>query len=120
MKNLFPLVAVGIIAILASTSCRQNSTGTGSGKSSVKSDTFSTTKSESPASLTLLADTITYDAIIHNPNPEDQYTEHFLKYLKKDKLIDGIFDAIYSGKMKAYNIFSNKEMSIAEDRKSVV
>jgi hypothetical protein len=114
MKNLLSLVAFGIIAILASTSCRQNSTGTHSDKSSAKSDTFSTAKSENPASLSLLADTITYDAIIHNPNPEDQYTEQFLKHLKKEKLIDGIFDAVYSGKMKAYNIFNNKEMSIAE------
>jgi hypothetical protein len=114
MKNIYSLLLIGIIVFLISPACKQNAKESGSNNLSGKSDTTSPSNSENNGSMVLLADTITYDAIISNPNPDDMYTEHFLKHLKKDILVDGIFDAIYSGKMKAYNIFDNKEMTIAE------
>ena len=107
-------MAAGILVILASSSCKQNSRVNDSEKNLAKQDTLNSAKPDNNASLSLLADTITYDAIIHNPNPEDIYTEGFLKNLKKEKLIEAVFDAIYNGKLKAFNIFTKKEMSIAE------
>lgn len=98
MKPLIIIISAGIILILTNVSCKQNSKESNEAKNNV--------------SLSLLADTITYDAVINNPNPDDLYTERFLKRLNKEKLIDAIFDAVYSGKLKAYAIFGNKEMSI--------
>ncbi|MBN1119273.1 MAG: hypothetical protein JXA77_18835 [Bacteroidales bacterium] len=59
-----------------------------------------------------VADTIIYDVIIKNNNPEDSWSSECLKYLKHDALIDSIFDAVYSGKFKAYDHFTGSLLSI--------
>lgn len=66
----------------------------------------------------LVADTIIYDVVIHNPNPEDQWTAECLKDLKHRALIDSLFALVYDGKMKAYDFFS-KEVIKNKDLKQM-
>jgi hypothetical protein len=65
----------------------------------------------------IMADTITYDVIVKNANPEDDWTTLCLQRLDRDKLIGNIFDAVYAGKLKAYDILSNSELSVNKVRK---
>jgi hypothetical protein len=66
----------------------------------------------------LVADTIICDVVIHNPNPEDQWTTECLKNLKHRALIDSLFALVYDGKMKAYDFFS-KEVIKNKDLKQM-
>lgn len=65
---------------------------------------------------TLVADTITYDVIIKNIDPGDVWAEECLRYLDRKMLIDSIFSSVYTGRLKAYDLFSNNELSIKEIR----
>lgn len=51
----------------------------------------------------VVADTIIYDVLIHNPNPDDAWAAHCLKGLNHRLLIDNIFEMVYAGKISAYN-----------------
>jgi hypothetical protein len=57
---------------------------------------------------TLVADTIIYDVIIRNRDPEDEWTNRCLQNLQHEKLIDSLFSMVYSGKAKAFNYDSEK------------
>jgi hypothetical protein len=61
-----------------------------------------------------IADTITYDVIIKNPNPEDMWTEKFLHKLNRKALIDSIFSMAYAGRIKAYNIETNEQLTLRD------
>ena len=112
MKNLPSLIAAVAIIIIVSSACHQNNPVGESGKNSKGVDSSVAGKVSTSGGLTLLADTITYDVTVYNINPDDIYTKQFLKNIKPEKLIDAVFEAIYAGKMKAFDIFTNKEMSI--------
>lgn len=56
----------------------------------------------------LLADTITYDVLIANPNPEDTWTAECLDNLNRDLFIDQIFEGIYNGTLKPYDYYEEK------------
>lgn len=64
---------------------------------------------ESPANC--IADTIIYDVIIRNTNPYDTWMEKSLGKLQHSKLIDSLFSLVYERKIKAYDYFSNEELS---------
>ena len=100
---------------MVSSSCHQNNPA-GESVNTKGIDTSDSGKVTTSAGLTLLADTITYDVTVYNLNAEDIYTARFLKNIKPEKLINGVFEAIYSEKMKAYDIFTNKEMTIEKVR----
>jgi hypothetical protein len=51
----------------------------------------------------LIADTIIYDVVIRNSNPDDSWTEHCLKNLKRAEFIDSLFALVYDGKIVAYD-----------------
>jgi hypothetical protein len=63
------------------------------------------TESDLKASFsgTLIADTIIYDVIIRNTNPDDTWAENCLKGLKRGEFVDSIFAWVYSGKISAYD-----------------
>ena len=113
MKNLF--ISIGTLSILIGTlnSCNQNNPKQEVSNVTTKSDSLAKGKVESTESFVILADTITYDVNVYNVNPEDPYTERFLKNVKPEILINSMFDAVYSGKLKAYDIFTNKELPIS-------
>jgi len=51
----------------------------------------------------VVADTIIYDVVILNPNPDDAWASKCLEGLDHKLLIDNIFAMIYSEKSVAYN-----------------
>ncbi len=62
----------------------------------------------------LIADTIIYDVIIKNRDTSDTWKEECLQYLNKSALIDSLFSAVYSGRHKAYDLFSGEEINPQE------
>ena len=50
-----------------------------------------------------IADTITYEVKIVNPDPEDKWTAQCLSGLDHQALVDNIFDMIYNGEVTAYD-----------------
>jgi hypothetical protein len=65
----------------------------------------------------LVADTIIYDVIIKNTNPDDEWTEHSLKNLNRSFLIDSILELAYSGRAQAFEYFTNELLDPKELRK---
>ncbi|NPA67578.1 MAG: hypothetical protein GXO50_03105 [Chlorobi bacterium] len=62
-----------------------------------------------------VADTIMYITNVKNPVPENAYyMDQWLGGAKIQLLADKIFDAVYAGKLKAYNYITGKEMTIQE------
>ena len=59
----------------------------------------------------LIADTIIYEVIIKNPNPDDKWTEKCLAGFDKDRFVDQLFNAVYDKKATAYDFFSGKEIT---------
>ncbi len=64
-----------------------------------------------------IADTITYDVLIKNPNIHDTWAEKCVDDLDRRNLVDIIFDKIYKNRIAAYDIFTNKQLSIEEVKK---
>ncbi len=58
--------------------------------------------------MNLIADTIIYDVIIKNPDPDNEWTKKCLGNLNRTEFIDQLFDAVYHEKVRAYNFFSGK------------
>lgn len=63
---------------------------------------------------TVWADTIIYDVLISNPDPLDEWATTKVKDVRHKKMVDDLFDMIYSGKKKAYHYYTNKELTIAD------
>ncbi len=59
----------------------------------------------------VVADTIIYDVVISNPNPDDPWAVQCLKGLDHSLLISNIFDMVYSGKALAYNHQTNEKLT---------
>lgn len=62
----------------------------------------------------VVAQPVTYDVIVKNPLPTDEWTAECLKNLKLDYLTNTIFQAIYKGKLKAYDFRSDTPLTIEE------
>ena len=65
-----------------------------------------------------VADTITYLVYVRPQFPADEYKVKYLSHLEREKLLDMIFDSIYSHGAKAYDFVTGEEMSI-DDVKSL-
>lgn len=62
----------------------------------------------------IIADTIIYDVVIKNAFPEDDWQEFCLKNVDRTALANIIFNAIYNGKLTAYDYQQEKPMTIKE------
>jgi hypothetical protein len=62
----------------------------------------------------VLADTIAYDVTIKNPNPEDNWTEEDLKGMDELALANIILNAIYKGRLTAYDFQTEEPMTIEQ------
>ena len=51
----------------------------------------------------VVADTIIYQVLINNPNPDDSWTKKCLGRLHRRALIDSIFSMVYENRAIAYN-----------------
>ena len=60
----------------------------------------------------IIADTIIYDVIIKNPNPDDFWTDDCLQYLNKKSFLDQIFANIYNNKLTALDYITGDTLSI--------
>jgi hypothetical protein len=65
----------------------------------------------------VMADSIIYDVIIHNPDPENPSTSEYLKDLRQEALIDSLFDLVYSEQVKAYDFFTNEVLRVKDLKK---
>ena len=60
----------------------------------------------------MFADTSSYPVIIKNPDTTDTWTTECLRPLNRKKLVDAVFEAVYSNNAQAYNYFTNEPMSV--------
>jgi hypothetical protein len=60
------------------------------------------------------ADTITYQVIIKNSNPDDLWTTRCLAGLNRTAFIDSIFNMVYLGKALAYNYETLEKLTPAQ------
>lgn len=65
----------------------------------------------------VIADTITYEVVIRNPNPDDTWKEQSLKNLNHQFLIDNIFNLIRAGKAIAYDYETNERLTVNQLKK---
>lgn len=63
---------------------------------------------------TQIADTIIYDVIIENPEPDNEWINDCLKNLNKKELVNFIFNAVYEGKAEAYHYYTNEKFTIKD------
>jgi hypothetical protein len=68
-------------------------------------------------SVALVATEIMYDVEIKNPDKEDAWTENALKGLKREELVDHIFDGLYNDQLEAYDIFEGTRIRAGKIRK---
>jgi len=64
--------------------------------------------------VTQIADTIIYDVIIENPEPDNEWINECLKNLNKKELVDFVFDAVYEGKAEAFHYYTNEKFTIRD------
>ena len=65
----------------------------------------------------LLANPITYDVVIKNPDPDDTWAEERLENMNLEKLIEIIFEAIKDGQATAFNYHTGETMSMKDIKK---
>lgn len=66
---------------------------------------------------TFIGDSIIYDMVIKNANPDDEWAEECLRKLEREKLIQIIFDAVYEKTLIPYDYYENKPLKISDIKK---
>ncbi len=79
----------------------------------VKTGTFYETDLNS-GNAVVIADTITYSVVTKNSNPEDDWQAYCLRNMNQKALANILFNAIYQGRLKAYDYSTEEPMSIEE------
>jgi hypothetical protein len=67
--------------------------------------------------LLVVADTITYQVVIRNANPEDSWTAQCLGRLDHRLLVDQLFEQVYAGKITAYDHETHEKLTPAQVKK---
>ncbi len=96
-----------IITLVISWNCGSDCPPTPKSKSSFISDSVNGL---------IIADTITYDVIIKNNDSTKVWNNEFLKYIKRNMLIDSIFSGVYAGHFEPYDFFTGERLSVKEIR----
>ena len=60
----------------------------------------------------LIVDTVTYEMLLKQIEPEDFWTGDNLRRLNQESLIDYLFEGIYSGRYRAVDIISGKTLAL--------
>jgi hypothetical protein len=102
-----PKIMVPVFLMILFTACRQHAHET--------PVTVNATKSGMPQGIEI-ADTIIYQVIISNPNPDDTWTTECLKGLNRKTLVDSIFKMVYDGKLTAINLETREKLTIKQLR----
>lgn len=95
-------VLIPACLLLLAAACKQSKPTTADEPAAIVSDSLNGV---------VVADTIIYDVIISNPNPDDPWAVQCLKGLDHSLLISNIFDMVYSGKAIAYNHQTNEKLT---------
>ena len=85
-------IMMAVCLMVLFTACRKHSTETPAPEP--------VTKSEMPPGIEV-ADTIIYQVIISNPNPDDTWITSCLSGLNRKTLVDTIFSMVYNGRLIA-------------------
>lgn len=93
------------LALIASWGCKNSQSNVEITKTEVSIDSLA---------LKSYADTIVCDMVVKNPDKEDLWTEECLKQLKRQPLIDTIFNEIYLGKLQAFDYNTGCPLNIKE------
>lgn len=109
MKDIKILTKIILIILLISISCKNSIQNKQSTTSLTIKDTSLTTKE-----FITIADTIIYDVIIKNPDSTDYWIKECLQYVKIDTFINSLFNKIYKQEIIAYDIFTDKPISIKD------
>lgn len=64
--------------------------------------------------IPVIADTVIYDVVVKNPEPDNHWTEESLRNLNREAFVDLIFNAIYRKELVPYDYFTRKALSIDE------
>jgi hypothetical protein len=64
----------------------------------------------------LLADTIVYSVDIVNTDTLDIWADWRLRHMKTSKLVEEVFDNVYSGRLKAFDYFTDAELTVEDVR----
>lgn len=98
MKTALGFLGIFVVLLLFLLGCKDSKTG----------------KTKVDANSTVWADTIIYDVLISNPDSLDEWARTKVKNVRHEKMVDDLFELVYSGKSKAYHYYTNKELSIAD------
>jgi hypothetical protein len=79
----------------------------------IREGTFYSTGLDS-LNAVVLADTITYDVTIKNPDPNDNWKEEELRRMDELALANMILNAIYNGRLTAYDFQTEEPMTIEQ------
>ena len=96
---------MAVCLMILFTACRKNSTETPVPEP--------VAKSEMPSGIEV-ADTIIYQVIISNPNPDDTWTTSCLSGLNRKTLVDSIFSMVYNGGLIAYNRETREKLTLKQ------
>lgn len=97
-----------IVLLLLAFACRKPGHPAEVGDSLIAADT---------AAGMVVADTIIYDVLIQNPNPEDPWAAQCLEGLNHSLFVDNIFAMVYSGKLTPYNHETREKLTPAQVQK---
>ncbi len=100
MKYLYLILFIGALTF---TGCKQNKTH--EPPLVIRVDSFYGS---------IIADTIIYDVIIKNPDPDDLWTSECLKKIHHSTLIDSLFHLVYTKQAVAYDLYSNEPLKIKD------
>lgn len=98
MKTAFGIFGILAVLLLCLPGCEDNKSGLSKGD----------------ANTTVWADTIIYDVLISNPDTLDEWGTTKVKDVRHKKIVDDLYAMIYSGEKKAYDYYTNKELTIAQ------
>ena len=112
MKNNLISAFVLLLAFIFN-ACENKNTDKGAEVSipPVKEGSFYETDLNNSNSI-VIADTIVYDVVIKNAFPEDEWQEFCLKNVDRDAIANIIFNAVYNGKLTAYDYQHESPMTI--------
>jgi hypothetical protein len=97
-----PEIMVAVCLLILFTSCRKRSTELPA--------PAPVAHSGMPSGIEM-ADTIIYQVIISNPNPDDTWTTRCLRGLNRKSLVDSIFSMVYDGRLTAVNRETHEKLT---------
>lgn len=94
-----------VLLIMAAAACRKTNVPEQDPKAETVSDS---------GNMMVVADTITYQVVIRNANPEDSWTAQCLGRLDHRLLVDQLFEQVYAERITAYDHETREKLTPAQ------